>query len=211
MFSRAAPVWFEELENAGALSALFSTDTRQYKPADAQEDGAVTFAILVPPEAPVSRLINRRKIMKKFQMSLKVGGALVMTLASLFTPPAGPSVQAKMKNSLTATSAVGVEVKIDIGRKKKGCGGFGACSVTISGTLLTDREVKGILSANPNGNLTLAFLAKPPDEGTTFFIDEDISLPPVIANKLGFKSATLLQGEYPYNSRRCVLNARLVK
>jgi len=45
MFSRAAPVLFEELENAGALSALFSINTRQHKPADAQEDGALTFAM----------------------------------------------------------------------------------------------------------------------------------------------------------------------
>jgi hypothetical protein len=44
MFSRAAPVEVEEIENA---EALFGDSIRQHNPAYAQEDGAVTFAVLV--------------------------------------------------------------------------------------------------------------------------------------------------------------------
>jgi len=45
MFSRAAPVVVEEVNNA---EALFGDNTRQQNPADAQEDGAVTITTLVP-------------------------------------------------------------------------------------------------------------------------------------------------------------------
>jgi hypothetical protein len=45
MFPRPAPVEFEEIEIAGAL---FGQNTRQYYPANAQADVAVTFAVLVP-------------------------------------------------------------------------------------------------------------------------------------------------------------------
>ena len=94
------------------------------------------------------------------------------------------------------------------------CRKFVICSITIGGggrTSVSNRAVRGKLSANADGKLTVAFLAKPPDEGPTLFLDQDITVPPALAKKLGFKSATVLKGEYAFNSRRAVLNARLTK
>jgi len=134
-----------------------------------------------------------------------------MALALLFTLPAGPLVQGKMKNSLTASTAPGLVVTAHFGRKKKSCKGVGICDVVVGDSSLSDRAVRATLSANADGNLTVAFLAKPPEDGPTLFIDEDITLPPAIAKELGFKSATALKGEYAFNSRRSLINARLVK
>jgi hypothetical protein len=154
--------------------------------------------------------INRRKTMKKFQMSLKVGGALVMALASLFAPPAGPSVQGKMKNSGAAAPAFGAVIVVT-GRVKHQCTGFGICHIYIESLTASGRQARAQFSANADGKLTVVFLDKPAEEGPTLFIDEDITAPPAVAKELGFKSVTLLKGEYAYNSRRSVINARLVK
>lgn len=149
--------------------------------------------------------------MKKFQMALKLGGALVMAIASLFAPLAGPSVRGKVKNSLTAAPAAEVAIVGYFGRKKKGCKGVGICKIRPGATTIEDREVLAQLSTNAEGKLTLVFSSKPPEEGTTLYIDEDIIAQPAIASGLGFKSVTLLKGEYAYNSGRCVIDARLVK
>jgi hypothetical protein len=55
MFSRAAPVGVEEIENA---EALFGNNTRQHNLAYAQENGAITIAALAS-RAPVLRLITK--------------------------------------------------------------------------------------------------------------------------------------------------------
>ena len=147
--------------------------------------------------------------MKKSQMSLKLGGALLLTLASLFALPAGPSVQAK-KNSGVAAPAFGAVIVVT-GRVKHQCTGFGICHIYIESVAASGRQVRAQFSANAAGKLTVVFLDKPPEEGPTLFIDEDIDAPPAVAKELGFKSVTLLKGEYAYNSRRSVINARLVK
>ena len=150
--------------------------------------------------------------MKMFQLSLKLGGALVMAITLLFALPSGPAVQGKGENSLTATPAITVEAEFDIGRKKKGCTGTGVCAIIVrGGTVVSDRTVRGELSTDGDGRVTMRLLGKPPEEGPTLFIDEDIAVPAEIAKKLGLKSATVLRGEYPFSSRRAVLNARLTK
>jgi hypothetical protein len=147
--------------------------------------------------------------MKKFQMSLKLGGALLMAIASLFTPPVGPSTQAKMMNNLNAAPSYGAVI-VQFGRVKHQCTGFGICHIYVE-SVGASREVRAQISSNAAGKLTVAFLDKLPEEGTTLFIDEDITAPPAVARELGFKSVTLLKGEYAYNSRRSVIDARLVK
>jgi hypothetical protein len=44
--------------------------------------------------------------------------------------------------------------------------------------------------------LDCVFQGKLPDSGSTFTVDRDIQLDAVIAEKLGFKSLTILRGEY---------------
>jgi hypothetical protein len=148
--------------------------------------------------------------MKKLQLPLKLGGALVMTLASLFTLPAGPSVHGMAKNRLIEAPAFGA-VTVVFGRVKKQCTGFGICHIYASAATAGNRNLRAQLSASVAGKITVVFLDKPPEEGATLFIDEDIEAPPAVARELGFKSVTLLKGEYAYNSGRPVIDAKLVK
>jgi hypothetical protein len=148
--------------------------------------------------------------MKKFQMSLKLGGALLMALASLFPLPDRSSAQGNRKDSFTPPKPV--VIRAEWGRKDLGCKGAGLCYIIIpEGPKTAAREVQAQLSTNADGKIAVDFLTKPPEEGPTLFIDEDIAAPPAIAAELGFKSVILLKGKYAYNSRRSVINARLVK
>jgi hypothetical protein len=147
--------------------------------------------------------------MKKFQPTIKLGFALAVACAVLFTLPAGPSVQGKTGSRPTAASAAKVAVIVDIGRKALGCTGFGVCRVTL--TVSSKSAVKAELSTTSDGKLTLALLSKVPDESQKIVLDEDVAIPAEAASKLGLKSATLLQGEYAFSASRAVLNARLLR
>ena len=154
--------------------------------------------------------------MKTFRMSLKLGCALVMALAAVFALPADPSAQGQGGDKLAAASAtlseIHVEVEAEIGRKSKGCRKFGICKVKVGGGgTIGDRVVKTQLSTNGDGTITATFFGKAPDEEATLFLDEDVVVPPAAAEKLGFKSVTLLRGQYAFSANRARLNARLVK
>jgi hypothetical protein len=144
-------------------------------------------------------------------MSLKLGGALVMALASLLATPAGPSAHVKPQNYEDGTTKPPVVFIVIAGRVKRQCKGHGICQIVTKSNPSGDREVRAKLHAKADGKVTVQFLDKPPEEGPTLFIDEDITAPPAVASKLGFKSVTLLKGEYSYNSRRSVIDARLAK
>jgi hypothetical protein len=153
--------------------------------------------------------------MKKFQPTLKLGFALAIACAAMFTLPVGPPVQGKTGNKSAAVAPAAVSVVLDIGRRRNCppntdcCAGFGICKVTI--TVRSARAVKGELSTASDGKLTLVLLEKAPDEGQTLFLDEDIVIPAEIAAKLGLKSATLLKGKYTFSASRALLNARLLR
>jgi hypothetical protein len=149
--------------------------------------------------------------MKKFQPTPKLGFALAMACAVLFSLPSGPSVQGKTGNNLTAASAASVSVVLDIGRKSRNCTGFGVCKITVTASTASKRAVKGELSTTSDGKLTLALLGKASDEGETLFLDEDVVVPAEAAKKLGLKNATLLKGQYAFSASKAVLNARLIK
>jgi len=150
--------------------------------------------------------------MKKFQPSLKLGFTLVavfaLTLAALiWTPVRGKS---SAKALPPAASRVSVEVTIWIGRPRFNCTGFGICKITIGGTL-SKRAVKGTLTAEDNGKLSLSVEGKAPDEEPTLVIDRDLPLSSDVAAKLGLKSATITSGSYPFSANKALFNARLVK
>lgn len=154
--------------------------------------------------------------MKIFQMTLKLGCALVMAFAIVFALHANPSAQGKAGNKLAAASAtlpeISVEVEAEIGRKSMGCRKFGICKVKIGvGGTIGDRVVRSKLSTNGDGTITVTLLGKAPDEEQTLFLDEDVIVPSAAAEKLGFKSVTLLKGQYAFNASRARLNAKLVK
>jgi hypothetical protein len=54
-------------------------------------------------------------------------------------------------------------------------------------------------------------LDKAPEEGATLFVDQDITLSSEIAQKLGFKTATIQRGEYAFSASQTLLTARLTK
>jgi len=148
--------------------------------------------------------------MKKFQPSLKLGFTLVavvaLTLAALVRTP----VQGKSSaNALPPAAKVSVVVTIYIG-KPSTCTGFGICKITIGGTL-SKRAVKGTLTAEDNGKLSLSVEGKAPDEEPNLVIDRDLPLSSDVAAKLGLKSATITSGSYPFSAGKAVFNARLVK
>ena len=148
--------------------------------------------------------------MKKFQMSLKLGATVVMAFASLFATSDGLSVQGKMSSGRTPLQKPDHAIAC-IGRQNVDCKYFGLCKVAASDETAHCRKLRAQLSTNADGKVIVEFLDKPPEEGPTLFIDEDIAAPPAVATGLGFKRVTLLKGEYAYNSRRSVINARLVK
>jgi hypothetical protein len=149
--------------------------------------------------------------MKKFQPSLKLGFTLVtvvaLTLAALvWTPVRGKS----SANALPpAASRVSVVVTIYIG-KPSTCTGFGICKITLGGSL-SKRALKGTLTAEDNGKLSLSVEGKAPDEEPTLVIERDMPLSSDVATKLGLKSATITSGSYPFSEGKTVFNARLVK
>jgi len=148
--------------------------------------------------------------MKKFQMTLKLGFAFAVACATLFALPARSPVQGKTGGS-PAAAAIKVTVTVQIGRRSQNCAGFGVCKITIGASVATKREVRGELSTNEDGKLSLALLGKAPDEGQTLILDEDVIVPAEAAKKLGLKSATLLRGQYAFSASKAVLNARLAK
>jgi hypothetical protein len=148
--------------------------------------------------------------MKKFQPSLKLGFTLVavvaLTLAALVWAPVRGKSSA---SALPPAARVSVGVVITIG-KPSTCKGFGICKITIGGNLST-RSVKGTLTAEDNGKLSLSVEGKAPDEEANLVIDRDLPLSSDVAAKLGLKSATITSGSYPFSAGKTVFNARLVK
>jgi hypothetical protein len=120
-----------------------------------------------------------------------------------------PSVQDASPKSKAAAALP--PITIWFGRKSKGCRGFGICGITIGKLAANQRGVKAELSATRDGKLQLTLLGKPPEEGQTLFIDEDIPLSQEIAKSLGLKSATVQRGEYAYSANKSVLSARLTR
>jgi hypothetical protein len=148
--------------------------------------------------------------MKKVQPSLKLGFALVavvaLTLAALvWTPVRGKS----SANALPPAAKFSAGVVITIG-KPSTCKGFGICKIALSGSL-NKRSVKGTITAEDNGKLSLSVEGDVPDAEASLIIERDVDLSSDIAKKLGLKSATITSGSYPFSAGKTVFNARLVK
>jgi hypothetical protein len=157
-----------------------------------------------------SSLINRRKTMKKFQTSTKIGFAIAamcaLALAALVWAPVQKTTSA---NALPTAAKVTVEVIITIG-KPSTCTGFGICKIKLGGTL-SKQSVKGTLTAEDDGKLSISIPGKAPGAEPAMVLDRDLLLSSDIANKLGLKSATITSGSYPFSGGKAVFNARLVR
>ncbi len=91
------------------------------------------------------------------------------------------------------TMRIGVTIEVEVGRRSRGCTGFGICSVTIGFDFAADRTpAVGTLDGNV---LTVDFGKKVSGQGA-MIIDEAIELDPATANALGARKVTILPGAY---------------
>jgi hypothetical protein len=146
----------------------------------------------------------------------KAAITLFVMSATLFSSSLWPSAQRAIVASPKSQGAAAlrfprIPISITIGRAKKNCGGFGICRITIGKASAAARLVNGELSATGDGKLLLSLLQKTPEEEQTLFVDQDITLSQALAQKLGFKSVTIQQGEYAFSARKALLSARLSK
>jgi len=153
--------------------------------------------------------------MKRFRHNIKLGFSLVAVCALLLASPVRLPVHGTA-NASALTSAFGpkVNIQIDFGRPRVNCTGFGICKVVTEGSVATvhsKRILKGTLSLDNNGKLELSVAGKPPDEGPTLFIDDDIPLSPEIARSLGGRNTTIARGEYAFSAGKALLNAKVAK
>ena len=152
--------------------------------------------------------------MKMSKRIFKSAITLFVMSAMLFSASLWPSVQgASGASPKSNAAALKVNVSIRLGRSSRGCRGFGICSVVIviSRISIDKRTVRAELSTAADGKLELTLLDKAPEEGQTLFVDQDIPLSQDIAQKLGFKTATIQQGEYAFSGNRSLLSARLTR
>jgi hypothetical protein len=139
---------------------------------------------------------------------LFIVGAIAMV--ALITAGLTLGLPAKSTTSAAAAAArVSVGVIIHIG-KPGTCKGFGICKIEVGGTL-SKRSVRGTLTAEDNGKLSLSVQGKVPEEEPTLVLEQDLSLSSAIAQKLGVKSATITKGSYRFSGGRAVFDAKLVR
>ncbi len=150
--------------------------------------------------------------MKMSKRIFKTAITLFVMSAMMFSGSLWPSVQGTTGASQLKIR-IPIKITITFGRASKKCAGFGVCKITLglSSASATSRSVGAELSAIDDGKLQIALLGKPPEEGRTLFIDEDIPLSQEIAQKLGVRNATIQRGEYAFSANKSVLNARLTK
>jgi hypothetical protein len=153
--------------------------------------------------------------MKMSKRIFKSAITLFVMSAMLFSVSLWPSVQCatSARPKSNAPAALVTKVYIRTGRASEGCAGFGICTITIVITTKfpSYKTVRGELSAAADGKLLVTLLEKPPEEGPILYVDQDIPLSQDIAQKLGFKSATIQRGEYAFSGSRSLVGARLTR
>src|SRR5207248_3073590 len=87
---------------------------------------------------------------------------------------------------------------VEVGRRSKGCTGFGVCSITIGLDFSTERTVPSSASIK-NGIMDLDFLGLTPDRGDVLTIDEDVVLDGAASRAFGYQQITIRKGEYKFD------------
>jgi uncharacterized protein (DUF2141 family) len=115
------------------------------------------------------------------QVSLKAGQYALNTA----TNPNGDVV--------VNASARGPILWVEIGRRSRGCRGFGICGIGVEWP--SDRSVEAAL-AWVNGRLQVRLLSAPPEKDAVLGIDEDVVLDPAASRLLGYQQVSLKAGQY---------------
>jgi hypothetical protein len=153
---------------------------------------------------------------------LRRASALVLAVAALLTM-VGWAITNRAANSTAGASVpsfISIKLKFEIGKRtpQGKCGpGFGVCDITLS-VGFSARSNTAIVSATPldERRLECLFEANPPSRDRLLEIAEDKILDETTARKLGFKSVTILRGNYAFDSSKgkfggVVLNMKTTK
>lgn len=105
-----------------------------------------------------------------------------------------------------AASFISIKLTFDIGKRTTSgsCGpGFGVCRISLS-VARSAQSKSAVVSATPldDKRLECLFDSDPPSRDRLLIIAEDKILDEAIARKLGFKSATILRGNYSFDSSK---------
>ena len=152
--------------------------------------------------------MNKSKRIYRPAITLFVMSAMLFLCASV---PVATGSSPKRKAAVAPRVPISISITITFGRASKGCQRFGLCKITIGKVVADERTVEAELSTAANGRLQLTVLGRAPEEGKTLFVDEDIPLSSEIAQKLGFKNATIRKGQYAFGKNKSLLNARLTR
>ena len=115
----------------------------------------------------------------------------LLVLGFTLSRPANNATLSAAKFSVTVTFVLGK-------RTQNGtCGpGRGICDIKIGVGTASPFKVAGVASPLDDQKLECVFQGQLPDKDSTFVVDRDVAVAPAIAQKLGFKSLTILSGEY---------------
>jgi hypothetical protein len=95
-----------------------------------------------------------------------------------------------------AMIGVGVGVTIDVGRKSKGCTGFGICKITVDIDLDFSALRVPAIATLEGSSLTLELQKRPDGNENVMVIDEDIILDSATSRALGSRGVKIMAGAY---------------
>jgi hypothetical protein len=96
---------------------------------------------------------------------------------------------------------IGIYVEISVGRRSRGCEGFGICDITVGVDFAKMNQVPAIAVVR-NGKLSLDLTKSTGFQETTLPIDEDIVLDDATSHALGYKQVTVKKGTYQVDYSR---------
>jgi len=105
-----------------------------------------------------------------------------------------------------SSKPIPITIHVDIGRKRFDCTRAGICGITVGADVSlgsarsSRRTVKGTAEV-AGRQMAISFGSELPEKGELLPIDEDIILDEETAKALGFKTVTVLKGEYRINRR----------
>lgn len=102
----------------------------------------------------------------------------------------------------TPSSQAGPIIWFEIGRPSKNCTGLGICRggvgapTTINTGARSNGRTLNTTTSVAGQKLTIEFSSQLPEKGDTLTVEKDLALDAATSKQLGFRDATILQGEY---------------
>jgi hypothetical protein len=185
----------KECTGFGICSITIGIDIALRTPAAASVHGSkLALELLAPTREHGDTLVIDEDIMLDEATSGALGFHRVKVLRGAYPVDYSSNPNGSVE---VAMIGVGVGVTIDIGRKSRGCSGFGICKITVDIDLdFSSLRVPAIATLEGNA-LTLELQKRPEGNENVMVIDEDIVLDSVTAHALGSHGMKVLAGAYP--------------